>query len=514
MFDFGAWSRAGWAAHLGGEIPTGLERRLGESTLVSELRRRAVDGPHGSLIIDDHEITHTRLAGLMDGGAARLAQVGVAPGDRVVLSVPTSPELAVAYFSLLAAGAEIVLANPAATVDEIRFVVGDSGATIGVAGDSSAAVCSSAGLEVIDARGLMDLAGTGDGGGTAPGWSPSPSTVALLAYTSGTTGRPKAVPLAHSHLEASIRGAMWAWRWSPSDVVVHALPLFHQHGLSAVHASVLSGSSVVVRSRFEPADLSRSIETHHATVLFAVPAVWQRLLEADELRPWSDLRLATSGSAALPPEVFAAIEARLGMAPLERYGTTESGLDVSNLHDGPRRPGHVGLPLPGVELRLDGPDAGDPDSPEGEILLRGPQVFDGYRGSDGGPDQSGGWFRTGDVGRIEGGSLRIVGRLKEMITTGGLNVYPVEVENVLATHPAVAEVAVAGVPSERWGEEVTAFVVVAGDRELDPTDLMALAREKLSAYKCPKRVVQVEALPVNAMGKVMRTRLSRWSTGR
>ena len=509
MFDFPAWSRAGWATHLGGDVPADLAERLSGSTLVAELRQRSTAGPEGTITIDEHRFTHTELALLMDSGARHLAGVGIRPGEAVVLSVPTSPELVVAYFSLLAAGAEIVLVNPAATPDEIRFVVGDSGARRGVAGRSSAPVCSAAGLDVIDPGRLMVEAGPAGLAGGDIQWRPRSTTVALVAYTSGTTGRPKAVPLTHAHIQASIRGAMWAWRWSPSDVVVHALPLFHQHGLSAVHASALSGCSVVVRSRFDPADLSAAIDTHRATVLFAVPSIWHRMLEAGEVRPWPSLRLATSGSAALAPDVFTAIEKNLGMAPLERYGTTESGLDVSNPYEGPRRPGHVGLPLPGVDLRLDGPNAGDPERPEGEILLRGPQVFDGYRGSPGGPADTGGWFHTGDVGRIEDGSLRIVGRIKEMITTGGLNVYPAEVENVLATHPAVAEVAVAGVPSDRWGEEVTAFVVVAEGHELDPAELLVAARERLSAYKCPKAVVEIEALPVNAMGKVIRSRLSR-----
>jgi malonyl-CoA/methylmalonyl-CoA synthetase len=215
------------------------------------------------------------------------------------------------------------------------------------------------------------------------------------------------------------------------------------------------------------------------------------------------LRVAICGSAPLSAALAERIQRWLGQVPLERYGSTEAGLDVSNAYDGPRRPGRVGWALPGIEMRLDGDD--------GEILVRGPQVFEGYWRR---PEATAealtpdGWFRTGDLGRIDpdDASLEITGRSKELIISGGLNVYPREVEAVLEAHPAVERVAVAGVPSERWGEEVVAFVVPAGD--LDADELIAHCRERLSAYKCPKRVVALEELPVNRMGKVRRDALA------
>jgi malonyl-CoA/methylmalonyl-CoA synthetase len=288
-------------------------------------------------------------------------------------------------------------------------------------------------------------------------------------------------------------------------VLVHALPLSHQHGLSGVHLSLLCGSRAVIFSRFDPAALTGAIVEHRATVLFAVPAMYERLHGWDGIRDadLSSLRLAVSGSAPLPAALAERVADRLGQLPLERYGSTEAGLDVSNAYDGPRRPGRVGWALPGIELRLDGED--------GEILVRGPQVFDGYWNR---PDATAealtedGWFRTGDLGRLddEDGSLEITGRSKELIISGGLNVYPREVEAALEDHPAVAQVAVAGVPSERWGEEVVAFVVAAGD--LDGDALIAHCRERLSSYKCPKRVVALDELPVNRMGKVRRDALA------
>jgi malonyl-CoA/methylmalonyl-CoA synthetase len=328
---------------------------------------------------------------------------------------------------------------------------------------------------------------------------------AMLAYTSGTTGAPKGVPLTHANVLASTRGVVKAWRWTADDVLVHALPLSHQHGLSGVHLSLLCGSSAVVFSGFDPAALTGAIREHRATVLFAVPAMYERLHAWDGIgdADLSSLRLAVSGSAPLPAALAERVAEWLGQPPLERYGSTEAGLDVSNVSDGPRRPGRVGWALPGIEVRLDGED--------GEILVRGPQVFDGYWNR---PEATAealtadGWFRTGDLGRLDDddASLEITGRSKELIISGGLNVYPREVEAALEDHPAVAQVAVAGVPSERWGEEVVAFVVPAGD--LDGDALIAHCRERLSAYKCPKRVVALDELPVNRMGKVQRDALA------
>ena len=328
---------------------------------------------------------------------------------------------------------------------------------------------------------------------------------AMLAYTSGTTGAPKGVPLTHSSALASTRGVVKAWRWSADDVLVHALPLSHQHGLSGVHLSLLCGSRGVFFGRFDPAKLTDAIASHRASVLFAVPAMYERLHAWDGIRDadLSSLRLAVSGSSPLPAALAERVESWLGQLPLERYGSTEAGLNVSNLYDGPRLPGRVGWALPGIEARLDGDD--------GEILIRGPQVFAGYWNRPDATEDAlteDGWFRTGDLGRIddEDGSLEITGRSKELIISGGLNIYPREVEAALEDHPAVKQVAVAGVPSERWGEEVVAFVVPAGD--LDGEALIAHARERLSSYKCPKRVVALDELPVNRMGKVRRDALA------
>jgi malonyl-CoA/methylmalonyl-CoA synthetase len=310
---------------------------------------------------------------------------------------------------------------------------------------------------------------------------------------------------------------MRAWRWDAKDILVHALPFTHQHGLGGVHTTLLAGSRAVIHGKFDPATLCAAIESERATVLFAVPAIYEKLVawEGIEEADFSSLRLPIAGSSALSPALARRLSSHLGQNALERYGSTESGLSVSNPYDGPQKFGSVGLPLPGTELSIVD-EEGRPLEPgdDGEIVLRGPQVFSGYWNLPEATEETfypGGWFRTGDVGRVdpEDGYLTITGRLKEMILSGGLNIYPREVELVLEDHATVEGAAVVGIPSERWGEEVVAFVVPAGDGGVDEEALSAHARENLSAYKCPKRFFVVDELPRNEMGKVLKDELVR-----
>jgi malonyl-CoA/methylmalonyl-CoA synthetase len=285
-----------------------------------------------------------------------------------------------------------------------------------------------------------------------------------------------------------------------------------------VHASLLSGSQTVVLDRFDPQVLWSTMAATRASVLFAVPAMYERLVTwaqaaAPDPQARRDLRLAVSGSAPLPAVLAERVRGLLGQLPLERYGTTESGLMVSNPYVGPRRPGTVGLPLPGVELAIvDGKGNPVDEGADGEIVVRGPQVFSGYRGA---PEITAasffddGWFRSGDIGRIDpvDGYLSITGRLKDLIITGGMNVYPTEVEAALELSPGVSEAAVVGVPSQRWGEEVIA-VVVPSDERIDPEQVLVDVRRRLSPYKCPKRILVVASLPRNPMGKLLRRNLA------
>ena len=516
-------ARAAWATHIGAPPPYDLRAQLGAGSIALAAHETAVRDPsRPALEIDGVALTHGELEQRAARMAGWLRGCGVNPGEVVLISSPSSLALVIAYLGSLRAGTTVLLANPAYTEAELDHLVGDSGAVAALAAPPGLARLATLThrhrrlREVVDLEALApaELAPGGELAG-APALEPSqgaPQHPALLAYTSGTTGKPKAVPLTNANVLASVRGVMLAWRWHRDDVLVHSLPLFHQHGLGGVHATLIAGSRAVIESRFDPRRLCEAIERAHATVLFAVPSIYARLSEWESAggADLSSLRLLVSGSAPLSPPLAARIAELAGQTPLERYGTTESGLDVSNPYEGERVAGMVGLALPGIELAIAG-EHGQPlaHGKDGEIVVRGPQVFTGYRNNPEANAEAfhpGGWFRTGDVGRIDpdSGYLQITGRLRELIITGGMNVYPREVEFALETHPAVARAAVVGMPSERWGEEVVAAIVPAA-RSGYPADeeLLEFARSRLAPFKCPKRVLVVAELPVNAMGKVV-----------
>jgi malonyl-CoA/methylmalonyl-CoA synthetase len=311
--------------------------------------------------------------------------------------------------------------------------------------------------------------------------------------------------LTHANLLAGSESVRLAWRWNASDRLVLALPLFHVHGLCVgLHGTLLAGASAVLLPRFDVDAVLDAARDYGASLFFGVPTMYHRLAQSSRVGELSGLRLCVSGSAALPAELHRTLAERGGQRVLERYGMTETLMIVSNPYDGERRAGSVGFPLPGVELRLAGGD-------EGEILLRGPNVFGGYWERREATAESflEGWFRTGDLGSFDpDGYLRILGRSKELIITGGLNVYPREVEEVLLDHPDVAEVAVVGTPSDEWGELVTAYVVSTGDQPV-PEVLLAFAAERLAPFKRPRLVHFVDSLPRNALGKVVKHELTR-----
>ena len=513
MSAYEDWSRAGWRAHLPdlGDIDAYVAG-LGNGTIHGLAAATADRVPDRvALDVDGEQVTHATL----DAGAARVAgwlAARLPPGGRVLLAARSSPGFARCYLGALRAGAVVVLANPGYTAAELKHLVADSGATIAFADGGPARLL--AGLPspplTVDAREIPP--GRAGPGARNPA---SPDTVALLAYTSGTTGRPKALPLTHRQLVTSIRSAMAAWQWRADDVLAHALPLFHQHGLGGLHAVLIAGGTARLRSRFAAAGLTETVRQHRASVLFAVPTMYRALL--DELGPperplLAGLRLAVCGSAPLSPSLAERLIPLLGQLPLVRYGLTETGLNVSHTY-GDARAGSVGVPLPGVMARIWSGEAEALPGTDGEIQVRGPQVFGGYAGDPAGTSAAfaaDGWFRTGDIGCLDPrtGQLLIRGRSKEMIITGGLNVYPREVELTLETHPAVAEAAVAGLPHDHWGEQVTAWVVLRPGSAFDEAGLIAHVRTSLAGYKTPKRVYQLPALPRNHVGKVVRTALT------
>ena len=479
---------------------------IGGRTDLDDLRRELRAGnlaeallkPGHNIVLrsGDRSLTRNELKAEAESVAGGLSAAGLSPGDRVAIYAANSLEWVVAYLGVQRAGACAVMMNPDYQSAEAEHILRDSEPKIAIADRPRAEIAGKLGVRIVELEKLPR-------GDAPPMPKLTPESPAAILYTSGTTGRPKGAVLDHGNLLAQARGALEVWRWTSNDVLVHALPLFHLHGLGmGLHGTLLGGGSAVLIA-FTPENVVREL-THGGTMLFGVPSMYQRLCDWLDEHPTdlSHIRVFVCGSAPLPPALFERCARLLGQPPVERYGITEGGIVVTNPYNGPRQPGRVGFPFPGVEVKL-----GD----QGEVLLKGGQVFKGYWRNDAATKESftgDGFFRTGDVGEIgDDGSLAIRGRIKELIITGGFNVYPREVELVLEQHPAVHEVAVAGVPSEKWGEEVTAFVVPAGAHAVDEKELIAFAHERLAAYKCPKRVVKLDKLPRNAMGKVQRSLL-------
>ncbi len=430
--------------------------------------------------------------------AERLRAAGLTAGERLVLSGGASAQFVIAYIAALRAGLVVVPANAGYKRPEVQALVRAARPAAAVVDDRERATWIAEATDAQTPVWNIDLAQTlppHDGVGHEIDRAGA-ADPALMIFTSGTTGRPKGALISHGNLLCSATAVELAWRWQPDDRLLLVLPLFHVHGLGVgLNGSLCAGAAVVLRPRFDVADLAE--RARGVSMFFGVPAMYGRIAAAGSAAALRSLRLLVSGSAPLPAALADEIAAGAGQVPLERYGMTETMMLTSNPYDGPRRPGTVGFPLPGVELRL---------AETGEIEVRGASVIAGYYENPHANAEAftaDGWFKTGDLGELtDEAYLRIVGRAKELIITGGYNVYPREVEEVLDSHPAVREVAVIGRPSEDWGETVTAVVVAA--RPVSSDDLRAHAAEQLASYKVPKRIEFIEQLPRNAMGKIVR----------
>ena len=441
--------------------------------------------------------------------AARLLAMGLRSGDRMVWSASASLDAVVANVGALRAGLVVVPANPLYTAREMAHVVDDVRPAAVVLDDPARAGALAGPMAVLDRHlesvtgGRVVRADTPDGTLDAA----APDVAALVGYTSGTTGAPKGAVLTHGNLLANSEAIARTWRWTCHDRLVHTLPVFHGHGLCvALYTSLLVGGSVVLLPRFDVHTVLDARAGHSATMFFGVPTMYHRLAASPRVSELAALRLAVSGSAALRADLHGALSAQGGVDVLERYGMTETLMTLSNPYDGERRPGTVGFPFPGVEARVD--PAGPPGE-GGELLVRGPAVFAGYweRPAATGAAFDGGWFRTGDLAEVDDGYVRLLGRSTEVIITGGYNVYPSEVEDVLLTHPGVVEAAVVGLASDEWGEVVCAWVVADGVSPPNADSILEHAAAGLAPYKRPRQVRFVDALPRNAMGKVRRSEL-------
>jgi malonyl-CoA/methylmalonyl-CoA synthetase len=467
-----------------------------------------------AILYQDASCTYGDLDAKARRCAAFLRHLGVEPGDRVAIVTSKKLPFLAAHLGALYAGAISLPLNPRFTAWELQYLLQDSGARVAVAGADEQPVIESLRAELPELRAVLPDAAAWD----APETHFSESAIerdapCLMLYSSGTTGRSKGVVHTHANLASSLRALQAFWRFTPDDVLVNVLPLFHIHGLSfATHLSLLTGCCMLMEESFHP---RRTLELiGRGTVFMAIPTFYYSFLDRPEFhavaRGWRDVRLFTCGSAPIRPEVLPDLESVLGRPVINRYGMTETHVITSLPLDGPWPQGSVGVPLDGIVVRVIGEDGTPAAAGEvGSVQLCGPNLFRTYwRRLDATREAfASGWFDTGDLGFLDSrGFLTLVGRKHDLIITSGFNVYPQVVERVINECPGVRESAVVGLPDKKRGERVVAAVVRTGE-DLSECALRTYLGERLVDYQRPAEIVFVAALPRNTMGKVLRREL-------
>ncbi|WP_299845379.1 malonyl-CoA synthase [uncultured Jannaschia sp.] len=447
--------------------------------------------------------------------AARLAAVlagkGVAPGDRVAVQVAKSPDALVLYAACVRAGIVFLPLNTAYTPSELDYFVSDADATLLVCDaetlDALRPVAEGAGADIAT---LDALVAEAEGAEVAPVTERRADDLAAILYTSGTTGRSKGAMLTHANLASNAEALSDAWRFTAEDTLIHALPIFHTHGLFvATNVTLMAGGALILQPRFDPEAILAAMP--RATVLMGVPTFYTRLLDQPDLTrdATRGMRLFVSGSAPLLAETHRQFELRTGHRILERYGMTETNMNASNPYEGERRPGTVGPALPGVEIRVADAEGRPVSAGEvGTVEVRGPNVFCGYWRM---PDKTteemrpDGFFITGDLGTLsDDGYLAIVGRAKDLVISGGYNIYPKEIEMLLDEIPGILESAVIGVPHPDMGEGLVGVLVPEPGATIDSDAVIRALDGRIARFKQPRQLETVEELPRNTMGKVQK----------
>ena len=463
--------------------------------------------------------TFGELPAMVGHYRAALAKLGVKRGDRVMVKTENSPTFVISYLAILASGAIFVPLNAAYTAAEVQQLVEDADPALIIHASATALPAADGGITRVTLE--------PDGSGALPALAASlqpdlaveqlaATDLAAILFTSGTTGRPKGAMLMHGNLSSNVAALYETWRFSDADSILHALPLFHAHGLFvALHLGLFSAATITMLPKFDAAAVIAALP--HSTVFMGVPTFYARLLEstAFTLETAGAIRLFVSGSAPLLPSVFAQFEARTGHRILERYGMTETVMITSNPYapEG-RLPGTVGYPLPGVSLRIIGGEVRHelPAGEMGEIEMKGPNLCAGYwRRPEATAEafSADGFFITGDTGfKDADGRVTISGRSKDLIISGGFNIYPAELEILFAEIDGVSDVAIIGVPHPDFGEAVVA-VITANRADFDPSAITAVAEERLARFKRPKAVHILPEFPRNAMGKVLKSELRK-----
>ncbi|WAC57627.1 AMP-binding protein [Gordonia sp. SL306] len=468
----------------------------------------------------DRELTYAGLRDRIARTAASLAGLGVREGDRVIFVAPSIPEFVITYYGLQTLGATAITMNVMSTSPEIDYVLDDSGASLVIAwhecADTARRSAESAGTPFLEVGPYEEAADLPD---PVPSYvDRSDDDVSVILYTSGTTGRPKGAALTVGNINACPVAFRQLMEVTTDDRWATGLPLFHVFGQAIVMNSALSqGCSLSLISPFDPTAFLDLLRDQEITIACGVPTMWNAMLHVAQGHSPDDfraLRLAGSGGAALPAEVIRAFEGKFGCKILEGYGLTETS-GAATFHDVNGSPvvGTVGPALPGTLVEIRDPDGQVVEvDVVGEIFVKGPTVMKEYwnRPDATAAELSDGWFKTGDLGAIDAaGNVRIVDRVKDLIIRGGYNVYPREVEEVLYTHPDIVEVAVVGVPDDHYGEEIAAVITPRPGATIDPAGLRDWAKERLSAYKVPRIVQTVDALPKGATGKILKRAIDR-----
>jgi malonyl-CoA/methylmalonyl-CoA synthetase len=492
-------------------------RMSDENYLISRLRAASIGEENRvfARLADGNDVTYGDLFEMAERMAATLVAEGVAPGDRVAVQVDKTVEAIALYLGTVMAGGVFLPLNTAYTIPELAYFLEDATPRIVVCdptreGDISG-FAGGATVLTLDAAGRGSLRDRAEGRSGFTSVARGGDDLAAILYTSGTTGRSKGAMLSHANLASNAAVLKDYWHFTADDVLIHALPIFHTHGLFvATNVSLLAGCTTVFLPGFDKDAILEAMPK--ATALMGVPTFYTRLLADSRLDRdrAANMRLFISGSAPLLVDTHEQWEARTGHRILERYGMTETNMNTSNPYDGERRAGTVGFPLPGVEARI---MSGGQDVAQGEIgslEVRGPNVFKGYWQM---PEKTAedlredGWFITGDMARQdEDGYFIIVGREKDLVITGGFNVYPKELESLIDDIPGVLESAVIGVPHPDFGEAVVA-VVVPEAPGLDPEAISSALAGSLAKFKQPKKVILLDQLPRNTMGKVQKKAL-------
>jgi malonyl-CoA/methylmalonyl-CoA synthetase len=500
-----------------------MARPPGQDT-IAFVARAAAYGDRIALIDEQRSLTYAELIADSALAASRLLDgQRDLDGARVAFLTPPGIDYVLAQWAIWRAGGIAVPLCTSHPLPELEHVLSDAQVELAVVHAQFDELVR----PLAAARGLRVLASERLREGEASALPEvAPDRGALLLYTSGTTGKPKGVLSTHAILAAQVRSVVTAWEWDAGDRVLHVLPLHHLHGiLNLLCAALWSGASCEFLPRFDAERVwQRIAESRELTLFMAVPTIYAKLAQSWEQAPalraqrsagCRRLRLMVSGSAALPAAMLERWREISGHTLLERYGMTEFGMGLGNPLHGERRPGHVGVPFPGIEVRLVG-EHGEPvaDGHPGEIQVRGPGLFAGYFGK---PEatraafSADGWFRTGDIGVHERGAYRILGRESvDILKSGGFKISALDVEEALREHPAVRECAVVGVPDETWGQRIAAAVVLHDGAQLSIDELRAFGKQRLAAYKVPALLRVVSELPRNAMGKVVKTELVRW----